>query len=80
MLLSASRKLFCLIQTGIHFASVQIPISSGNSEIGQSLVFVEKVENSNKDGMSQFPSDFTGVNSSPTQANQELLAKLLSHP
>lgn len=70
---------FALSSLAFTFFSVQTPISYANSEIGQNLVFVEKVKNSNKDGISQFPSYFTSVNSSPTQANQELLDKLLSH-
>lgn len=47
MLLSANRNHFCVTQTGIHFAFVQIS-SSGNSEIGESAdyPFVEKVKNS----------------------------------
>lgn len=46
VLLSANRNHFCLTQTGIHFAFVQI-LSSGNSEIGESAdySFVEKVKN-----------------------------------
>lgn len=46
MLLSVNRNHFSLIQTGIHFAFVQIP-SSGNSGIGESAdySFVEKVKN-----------------------------------
>lgn len=46
MLLPANRNHFCLTQTGIHFAFVQIP-SSGNPEIGESAdySFVEKVKN-----------------------------------
>lgn len=47
VLLTANRSLFCLIQTGIHFAFVQIPTSSGKSEIGESADYssVEKVKN-----------------------------------
>lgn len=46
MFLSANRNLLCFIQTGIHFAFVQIS-TSGSSEIGESTHYsiVEKVNN-----------------------------------